>query len=65
MMRTTSTLVTTSDVVRPTSTADGAMGSDRNLSMMPFCMSSARPLPVTVAPKITVWAKMPGTRNSA
>ena len=35
-------LMATSLVVRPNSTADGAMGSDRNRSMMPFCRSSAR-----------------------
>ena len=32
--------------------------------MMPFCMSSARPAPVKVAPNTTVWAKMPPIRNS-
>ena len=32
--------------------------------MMPFWMSSAMPAPVNVAPKTTVWAKMPGIRNS-
>src|SRR3546814_4224 len=30
------TLINTSLDVRPVSTADGAMGSDRNLSMIPF-----------------------------
>ena len=35
MMMIVSTLLTTSAVVRPTSTADGAIGSDRNRSMMP------------------------------
>ena len=54
----------TSEAVRPTSTAERDMGSDRNRSMMPFCMSSAMPAPVNVAPKTTVWAKMPPTRNS-
>ena len=32
--------------------------------MMPFCMSSAMPAPVKVAPNITVWAKIPAMRNS-
>lgn len=64
MMTVTITLVTTSEDVRPTSTADWAMGSERNRSMIPFCMSSANPAPVMVAPKMTVWAKIPGTRNS-
>ena len=50
--------------VRPTRTADRDIGRDRNRSMMPFCMSSASPAPVKVAPKITVWAKMPAIRNS-
>ena len=36
-------LYATSDVVRPTRTADWDIGSERNRSMMPFCMSSARP----------------------
>ena len=60
----TSTLLATSETVRPVSTADGAIGSDRNRSMMPFLMSSARPAPVIVAPKMTVWAKIPAMRNS-
>ncbi len=36
-------LMSTSAAVRPNSTADGAIGSDRNRSMIPFCRSSARP----------------------
>ena len=60
----TRTLLATSEIVRPVSTADGAIGSDRNRSMMPFFRSSARPAPVMVAPKITVWAKIPAMRNS-
>ena len=55
----------TSLSVRPTSTADRDIGSDRNRSMMPFCMSSARPAPVIVAPKMTVCAKMPGHQELA
>ena len=31
--------------VRPASTAERDMGSDRKRSMMPFCMSSAMPAP--------------------
>ena len=57
-------LFRTSETVRPASTADGAMGSERNRSMMPFFRSSARPAPVMVAPKITVCAKIPAMRNS-
>lgn len=58
------TLLTTSDSVRPTSTAPGCIGSVRKRSMTPFCMSSAIPYPVNVAPKTTVCAKMPAMRNS-
>ena len=60
----TMTLLTTSESVRPASTADGDIGSDRNRSMMPFLTSSARPAPVIVAPNTTVWAKIPAIRNS-
>ena len=35
-------LMNTSAAVRPNSTADVAIGSDRNRSMIPFCRSSAR-----------------------
>jgi hypothetical protein len=55
----TSTLFSTSLVVRPTRTAERDIGSERNRSMTPFWMSSASPTPVSVAPKITVWAKIP------
>ena len=58
------TLMAMSLTVRPTSTADRDIGSDRNRSMMPFWMSSAIPAPVVVAPKITVCAKIPAMRNS-
>ena len=64
MIAMTRTLLSTSLVVRPTSTAERDIGSDRNRSMMPFWMSSAMPAPVIVTPKITVCAKMPGIRNS-
>ena len=60
----TITLLTTSESVRPASTADGAIGSERKRSMMPFLTSSASPAPVFVAPKTTVWAKIPAMRNS-
>ena len=64
MITTTRQLLSRSLVVRPTSTADRDIGSERKRSMMPFWMSSAMPAPVIVAPKITVWAKIPGIRNS-
>src|SRR3954451_10544614 len=54
----------TSAAVRPTSTADRLIGSERNRSMSPFWMSSAMLAPVMVDPKITVWARMPGSRHS-
>ena len=60
MSRTTKTLRTRSAVVRPTSTAERAIGSERNRSMRPVCMSSASPMAVDTAPNITVWTKMPG-----
>ena len=65
MTTTVTTFSPMSATVRPTSTADRAIGSDRNRSIRPFCRSSARLEPVMVLPKITVWTKMPGSRNSA
>jgi hypothetical protein len=59
------TLRPRSATVRPISTADRAMGSDRNRSIRPFWMSSAMLAPVIVLPNTTVWAKIPGSRNSA
>ena len=53
-----------SAAVRPTSTAERAMGSDRSRSTMPLVMSSARPIPVCMAPKATVCTKIPGMRKS-
>ena len=58
------TLYTTSLMVRPASTAPRDMGKDRKRLMMPFCMSSAMPAPVKVAPNMTDWAKIPAIRNS-
>jgi len=60
-----STLSPRSATVRPTSTADRAIGSDRNRSTRPFCRSSAMPVPVIVDPNTTVRATIPGSRNSA
>ncbi len=64
MTTSTRTLLTTSLVVLPTSTAERAMGNERNRSMIPFWMSVASPEPVMVAPNTTVWAKIPAMRNS-
>jgi len=64
MRRTTKTLRQRSARVRPASTAERAMGNDRNRSMRPLWRSSARPTPVDTAPKQTVWTKMPGMRKA-
>ena len=57
------TLRTRSDTVRPMSTADRAIGSDRSRSMRPFWRSSARPTPVNAELNTSVWLKIPGNRN--
>lgn len=59
---TTTAFRTRSDTVRPTRTADRAIGSDRKRSMMPRRRSSASPMPLATAPNATVCAKMPGMR---
>jgi hypothetical protein len=64
MTVTLSAFSSTSLAVRPMSMDDRDIGSDRNRSMIPFCMSSAIPAPVNVAPNTTVWAKIPAMRNS-
>src|SRR5207245_3371594 len=51
-------------VVRPTRTAERAIGNDRNRSMIPLVMSSASPTPVKVEPKMTVWTNTPAMRYS-
>jgi hypothetical protein len=53
MNPTTTTLRAMSATVRPTSTAERAIGSDRNRSTRPRRMSSARPIVVFMAPKTT------------
>ena len=50
----TKTLRTRSAMVRPAITADGAIGSERNRSMMPLWRSSASPMAVLTAPNATV-----------
>ena len=55
-------LRTKSETVRPISTADWLMGSERSRSIRPFCMSSATPAPVKLEPNSTVWANIPGSR---
>ena len=63
MSMTTRKFLTRSAVVRPISTAERDIGSDRKRSMMPFFMSSARPIAVVVEPKMAFWTKIPGIRN--
>ena len=55
---------TRSASVRPVSTAPRDIGSERNRSTRPFCMSSAMPAPAPAVAKVTVCAKMPAIRNS-
>ena len=57
-------LRTLSPRVRPASTAERAMGRERNRSIMPLERSSASPTPVWVEPNTTVCTKMPGIRKS-
>ena len=45
-------------------TADRAIGSDRKRSIKPLLMSSQIPTAVVAHANTTVWAKMPGIRNS-
>ena len=57
-------LYTTSADVRPVSTAERAIGSERKRSMIPLLMSSHIPMAVVAAANTMVWAKMPGIRYS-
>ncbi len=57
------TLRTRSLTVRPISTADRDIGSERSRSMRPLLRSSARPMPVNAEPNTSDWLKMPGIRN--
>ena len=52
-----------SEPVRPTRTAERAMGKERKRSMMPVFRSSARPIAVFVDWNNAFWMKMPGIRN--
>ena len=57
-----STLCNRSAIVRPASTAERAIGSDRKRSINPRCKSSAIPTPVVMQAKISVCTKIPGIR---
>ena len=59
-----SALIARSAAVRPTSTAERAIGSERKRSTTPALMSSVRPRPVVSAPKIAVMTMIPGIRKS-
>jgi hypothetical protein len=48
--------------VRPISTADRAIGSDRKRSTTPAFKSSVSPSPVVSVPKIAVITMIPGIR---
>jgi hypothetical protein len=50
--------------LRPISTDDRAIGSERNRSMMPFSMSFVMPAATTNAANTMVCAWIPGSRNS-
>ena len=56
---------TTSASVRPASTAERAIGSERKRSIRPFFMSSTRPTAVSAPPKVMFWTMMPGIRKSS
>ena len=56
--------VTTSDSVRPASTAGRAIGSERKRSMRPLWRSSLSPSAVTNPPKAMFWTMIPGIRKS-
>ena len=66
------TAITTTPIVewsrlatlRPMSTADRRIGSERNRSMMPFSTSAVIPVDTTKAVKTIVCAWIPGSRNS-
>ena len=49
---------------RPTTTADGAIGIDRNRSVTPLAVSACTAASVSPMPKAMVWANMPGITNS-
>ena len=49
---------------RPTTTADGAIGIERNRSVMPLAVSACTAASVSPIPNAIVWAKIPGMTNS-
>jgi hypothetical protein len=65
MSTTTNTLRIMSASVRPANTAERAIGSERKRSIIPRFRSSARPIPVAVAPNTALCTKIPGIRKLA
>ena len=53
-----------SEMVRPVSTAERDIGSERKRSISPFCTSSESPSAVTKPPNAIDWAMIPGIRKS-
>ena len=53
-----------SENVRPPSTAERDMGSERKRSIRPFWTSSDDPSAVTNPPKAIDWTMIPGIRKS-
>ena len=49
---------------RPATTAEGAIGSDRNRSVMPRAVSVTTAVIVASTPKTMASASIPGTRKS-
>ncbi|GAB3986721.1 hypothetical protein GCM10029978_102960 [Actinoallomurus acanthiterrae] len=60
MMSSVRVLRADSATSRPTSTADRAIGSDRNRSISPLCRSSARPTEVPAVANAMVCTKIAG-----
>jgi hypothetical protein len=53
-----------SDTLRPVTTAEGAIGMERNLSVVPRAVSATTPLAVSARPNTIVMPNRPGMRNS-
>ncbi len=58
------TFVATSPSVRPVSSAERVIGSERNRSISPFFRSSESPSAVTKPPNTIDWTMIPGIRKS-
>ena len=57
-------LSATSESVRPASTAERAIGSERKRSIRPLRRSSLSPIAVTKPPNAIDWVMIPGIRKS-